>query len=252
MLNRANALIGRIRQNRKSSPTVLTPARPAPPSRTLAFTADFSSQDQWAASSSWASPDQVPTAGGAGDNRLDHRVTDPTYSRRGTFKATRRGNGTWRTGLLTTEGSNEGFTVRTSDVLKARVRLPSKLGAWPAIRTWRDGGNEIRIFEYHPDHPTVLEFSNEVNGGGYAYSNPSIQPGALVDLQVEFGAESVIWWVNGIRAHSDVGGVGIDWFAHLIVNLSVCAGKHHPAPEQSVSCMSYKVDHLRVYRPTLC
>lgn len=62
-------------------------------------------------------------------------------------------DGSWDTGLLTTEGSQEAFTVRSGDVLEARVRLPGEIGAWPAIWTWRDGDQEIDVFEYHPEHP---------------------------------------------------------------------------------------------------
>jgi hypothetical protein len=31
-------------------------------------------------------------------------------------------------------------------VQEARVRLPEETGAWPAIRTWRDGDQEIDVF----------------------------------------------------------------------------------------------------------
>ncbi|MGH3309036.1 MAG: glycoside hydrolase family 16 protein [Streptomyces sp.] len=210
------------------------------------FTADFSAPGQWVAGRSWAYPDGGPT--NPGDNKLDHLVDDPGYARTGTFKATWHRDGNWRAGLLTTEGSDEGFTLRTGDILETRVRLPEEAGAWPAIWTWRDGGNEIDVFEYHPDNPDVLELSNHVNGGGHYYSHPAIRPGARVDLTVEFGAGSVVWWVNGVRAHADRTGVGPHWSAYLIVNLSVCAGEHHPPPDRSASCMTYEVDHLRVYR----
>lgn len=211
------------------------------------FTADFSSHSQWVAGRSWAYPDGGPT--NPGDNKLDHLVTDPGHARTGTFKATRHPDGSWRTGLLTTEDSAEGFTLRTGDTLHTRVRLPRDHGAWPAIWTWRDGGNEVDVFEYHPDNPDVLELSNHVNGSsGHYYVHPAIQPGAWVDLRVDFGAESVLWWVNGDRAYADTAGVGPYWYAHLIVNLSVCAGEHHPGPDPATSSMSYEVDHLRVYR----
>ncbi len=55
---------------------------------------------------------------------------DPAYSRTGTFRATPRTDGWWDTGLLTTEGSEEAFTVRTGDRLEVRVCLPTGLGAW--------------------------------------------------------------------------------------------------------------------------
>ncbi|MDX3854605.1 family 16 glycosylhydrolase [Streptomyces sp. AK02-01A] len=227
-------------------PSVPAPAGPPVPG-TAWFTADFSSARQWVAGRSWAYPGGGPT--NPGDNKLDYLVPDPDYSRGGVFRATRRPDGKWSTGLLTTEGSPEQFTVRTGDILEARVRLPTEIGAWPAIWTWRDGRNEIDIFEYHPDNPDLLELSNHVRGGGHYYTDPAIQPGAWLDLKVEFLARSVVWWVNGVRVYADNTGVGRDWYAYLIVNLSVCAGAYHPAPEPDTTEMSYEVERLCVYRP---
>jgi hypothetical protein len=245
-------LIGRIAQllrpGPEPGPAVSMPARPPSPlPEAPVFTADFSSKEQWVAGRSWAYPNGGPT--NPGDNKLDHLVPDSSYCRGGVFHATRRPEGTWSTGLLTTEGSAEDFTVRTGDILEARVRLPAEQGAWPAIWTWSDGGNEIDVFEYHPDNPDVLELSNHVNGGGHYYTDSTIRPGAWVDLRVEFGADSVVWWVNGACAFADGTGVRPDWSAYLIVNLSVCAGDHHPAPDPSVTTMSYEVSHLHVFRP---
>ncbi|MFF3756285.1 beta-glucanase [Streptomyces sp. NPDC002185] len=212
----------------------------------MVLDADFSSARQWVAGHSWAYPDGGPT--NRGDNKLDYLVADPSYSRTGTFRATRRTDGLWNAGLLTTEGSDEGFLVRTGDVLEARVRLPRETGAWPAIWTWLDGGQEIDIFEYHPDNPDLLELSNRVRGRYLYYRDPAIRPGAWVDLRVELGARSVVWWVNGARVFDDRRGVGRSWRAHLIVNLSVCAGRYHPAPGPEAKEMSYEVAALRVYR----
>ncbi|MFD3482779.1 beta-glucanase [Streptomyces sp. NPDC058665] len=211
------------------------------------FTADFSSEDQWVAGHSWAYPGGGPT--NPGDNKLDYLTPDPAYSRSGVFRATRRPQGTWYTGLLTTEGSPDGFLLRTGDVLEARVRLPHEQGAWPAIWTWLDGGNEIDVFEYHPDNPDLLELSNHVNGGQRYYRDRAIRPGAWVDFEVHLGARSVDWHINGTRAFADRRGVGRDWRAHLIVNLSVCAGRYHPGPDPATKEMSYEVAELLVYRP---
>lgn len=211
----------------------------------LRFTADFSSQEQWVAAHSWAYPDGGPV--NPGDDKLDHLVPDADYCRSGSFRATRRSDGNWNTGLLTTEGSAEEFTLRTGDILETRVRLPEAIGAWPAIWTWRDGGNEIDVFEYHPDNPDLLELSNHVRGAHSSYTDASIHPGAWVDLKVEFRTRSVVWWVNGTRVFADGKGVGRNWHAYLIVNLSVCGGRYHPAPEADVTAMSYEVDYLRVH-----
>ncbi|MFJ1601196.1 beta-glucanase [Streptomyces sp. NPDC088261] len=247
--------LGRIPGPRRgpSGPVSQGPARPGPtgpvPSRPGAlpvFTADFSSPEQWVAGRSWAYPRGGPT--NPGDNKLDHLCPDAEFSRDGVFRASRRSDGYWDTGLLTTEGSEDGFMVRTGDVLEARVRLPAEIGAWPAIWTWRDGGNEIDVFEYHPDNPDLLELTNHVRGGQRYFTDPAIAPGAWVDLRVEFRMRSVVWWVNGVRVFADNRGVGWFWRAYLIVNLSVCAGAYHPAPEPSVDSMSYEVAYLRVYR----
>ncbi|AZK98265.1 beta-glucanase [Streptomyces sp. SID5473] len=212
----------------------------------VVFTADFASASQWVAGRSWAYPGGGPE--NPGDNKLDHLVEDPAYSRGGVFRATRREDGKWDAGLLTTEGSEEGFMVRAGDVLEARVKLPVEMGAWPAIWTWRDGGQEIDVFEYHPDNPDLLELSNRVRGGQRYYRDPAIEPGGWVDLLVELGARSVVWWVNGRRVYADYRGVGRRWQAYLIVNLSVCAGRYHPAPDPAVSEMSYEVEGLVVRR----
>lgn len=42
--------------------------------------------------------------------------------------------------------------------------------------------------------------------------------------------------------------MGRDWRAYLIVNLSVCAGRYHPAPDADVSRISFEVSSLRVRR----
>ncbi|OKH96757.1 beta-glucanase [Streptomyces uncialis] len=211
------------------------------------FTADFTSTSQWVAGRTWAYPGGGPT--NLGDNKLDHLVADPGYSRSGVFRATRRPDGKWDAGLLTTEGSDEGFMVRAGDTLEARVRLPEEMGAWPAIWTWLDGDQEIDAFEYHPDNPDLLELSNRVRGGQSYYRDPAIAPGGWLDLKVEFGVRSVVWWVNGTRVYADRRGVGRRWQAYLIVNLSVCAGRYHPRPDPSVSEMSFEVARLLIHRP---
>ncbi|MFD7791268.1 beta-glucanase [Streptomyces sp. NPDC059759] len=213
----------------------------------VVFTADFASTRQWVAGRSWAYPDGGPV--NPGDDKLDHLVADPAYCRTGVFRATRRSDGAWDAGLLTTEGSEDAFMVRTGDVLEARVRLPTALGAWPAIWTWRDGGQEIDVFEYHPDNPDLLELSNHVRSAHHYYRDEAIRPGALVDLVVEFGAHRVVWWVNGVRAFADRRGVGRHWEAYLIVNLSVCGGRYHPPPAPDVAEMGFAVDSLLVRRP---
>ncbi|MEU1268446.1 beta-glucanase [Streptomyces sp. NPDC005799] len=215
----------------------------------VVFTADFTSERQWVAGRSWAYPDGGPT--NPGDNKLDYLTSDPAYSRTGTFRATRRTDGWWNTGLLTTEGSEEGFTVRTGDRLRARVRLPAGLGAWPAIWTWRDGGNEVDVFEYHPDNPDLLELSNHVRQGQKYLRSPAVRPGATIELEVTFGRRDVVWSLDGTEVFADGRGVGAHWHAYLIVNLSVCAGRYHPPPDPAATELSFRVETLAVHRPPM-
>ncbi|MCA1218636.1 family 16 glycosylhydrolase [Streptomyces sp. 8L] len=229
--------------SQRSRPRPPGPGRPLP----VCFEADFASAKQWVEGRSWAYPDGGPV--NPGDNKLDHLVTDPAFCREGVFRAERRPHGLWNTGLLTTEGSEEGFQVRTGDVLDVRVRLPEGTGAWPSVWTWRDGGNEVDVFEYHPDNPDLLELSNHVGGASHDYRDASLHPGAWVSVRTEFGARSVVWWVNDRRVFADGRGVGRGWEAYLIVNLSVSAGRYHPAPDRSRSALSFDVGRLRVHRP---
>ncbi|MFJ4277533.1 beta-glucanase [Streptomyces massasporeus] len=224
------------------------PALGPPLSAPVVFRADFTSTTQWVAGRSWAYPGGGPV--NPHDDKLDHLVSDAAYSRSGVLRARRRPDGRWNTGLLTTEGSEEGFTVRPGDVLDARVRLPKEIGAWPAIWTWRDGDQEIDVFEYHPDNPDLLEFTNHVRGTNRYHHDEAVRPGAQVNLRTVFGSRSVEWWLNGRRVFADGRGVGRTWHAYLIVNLSVCAGRYHPPPQPETTQMSYEVSHLVVRRPT--
>lgn len=87
-----------------------------------------------------------------------------------------------------------------------------------------------------------------MRGASRSYTHPSVGPGAWVTLKVEFRSRTVIWWVNGALAFADGRGVGPDWYASLIVNLSVSAGRYHPAPDPATTTMSYEVGSLRVLR----
>ncbi|MGW6543487.1 beta-glucanase [Streptomyces massasporeus] len=229
-------------------PDIPDPALGVPLSAPVVFTADFTSTTQWVAGRSWAYPGGGPV--NPRDDKLDYLVSDAAYSRTGVLRAKRRPDGRWNTGLLTTEGSEEGFTVRAGDVLEARVRLPKEIGAWPAIWTWRDGDQEIDVFEYHPDNPDLLEFTNHVRGTNRYHHDEAVRPGAQVNLRTVFGSRSVEWWLNGRRVFADGRGVGRTWHAYLIVNLSVCAGRYHPPPQPETTQMSYEVSHLVVRRPT--
>ncbi|MFF3006098.1 beta-glucanase [Kitasatospora sp. NPDC057940] len=214
----------------------------------VVFDADFTSTRQWTAGRSSAYPRMGPT------NRSDHKLDylGRGYCPGGVFSATRRlVGGLWTCNLLTTEGSPDGFQARTGDQLSARITLPVGLGAWPAVWTWRNGGNEVDLFEYHPDHPDLLEFSNHVRGG-YRYwhgAGSGIAPGATFDLRVVLGANSVDWYVEDELVYADLHGVGPGWQAYLIVNLSVADGTYHDRPPlQGPDRLSWVCHSLQVER----
>lgn len=185
----------------------------------------------------WLDPGCVTVSGGVA-----------TFTATPAGRALENGMRAWRTGLLTTEYSAEGFQVRTGDHIETRVQLPSATGAWPALWTWKDGGNEIDSFEYHPDNPNLLELSNHVNCASTCHTDAdAIAPDRWVTVGTTYGARSVEWYVNGECAFSDRTGVGDDWSAYLILNLSLSAGQWHPAPYDPAP-ITFAVDHLRVYR----
>ncbi|MFJ1754078.1 beta-glucanase [Kitasatospora sp. NPDC088134] len=160
------------------------------------------------------------------------------------------GKQSWDTGLLTTEYTQQGFQVRPGDYAEVRLQLPSGYGAWPALWTWKDGGNEIDSFEYHPDNPNLLELSNRIHSAGLYYSDPNaVRPGAWISIGVRYGATNNEWYVNRKLVFSDHTGTGPNWSAYLILNLSICAGYWHPAPVGSAS-VTTAADYLRVWRPS--
>jgi len=189
------------------------------------------------------------------DNKLDWLSDNAVSVANGvaTFTATpssntlENGKQAWTTGLLTTEGSTQGFQVKTGDYVEARVQLPTGTGAWPALWTWKNGNGEIDSFEYHPDNPNLLELTNHVNPAQDYYTNAgAVAPGKWVTIGTYYGANSVDWYVNGTKVYSDGTGVGTDWSAYLILSLSVSAGEYHPAPTSSAP-ITFAADYLRVY-----
>lgn len=223
----------------------------------LAWSEEFSSPIAWGTrwvgnrTSAYQYADHNPN-----DDKLDWLTTSDVVVSGGvaTFTAQpsrhrlENGRQAWTTGLITTEGSAEGFRVRTGDYVETRVLLPSGFGAWPALWTWKNGGNEVDSYEYHPDNPSLLELSNRVHLSDDYYQNPaSIAPSRWVTIGVRYGATSVGWYVNGVKVFADGTGVGNNWSAYLILNLSVDAGLYHPPPQNS-SPISFAADYIRVWR----
>ncbi|MFE9425531.1 hypothetical protein ACFYNO_21475 [Kitasatospora sp. NPDC006697] len=189
----------------------------------------------------WLDPADVKIANGSA-----------TFTARPGSQTLENGAQAWNAGLLTTEGSTGGFQVKTGDYAETRVQLPTGTGAWPALWTWNPAvsgsHNEIDSFEYHPDNPNLLELTNHVNAAqDYLTDANAIKPGQWVTIGTHYGANSVDWYVNGAKVFSDHTGVGANWSAYLILNLSVSAGKYHPAPTGSAP-ISFAADYVRVFR----
>ncbi|MGF1427714.1 glycoside hydrolase family 16 protein [Kitasatospora sp. LaBMicrA B282] len=189
----------------------------------------------------WIDPADVSVANGVA-----------TFTAQPSSNTLENGKQAWTTGLLTTEGSGQGFQVKTGDYAEARVQLPSAPGAWPALWTWQSNGspagnNEIDSFEYHPDNPNLLELTNHVNFAQKYWTDAgNVQAGQWVTIGTYYGANSVDYYVNGVKVFSDNTGVGANFSAYLILNLSISAGQYHPAPSGSAP-ISFAADYVRVY-----
>ncbi|MFD9127571.1 hypothetical protein [Kitasatospora sp. NPDC059571] len=231
----------------------------APPAagRALAFSEEFDHPIAWGAvwMGDWTSAYRYGNHNPA-DNKLDWLTRSAVTVAGGVAAFTARPSGhvlengrqAWTTGLLTTEGTSQGFRLRTGDYIETRVQLPKGLGAWPALWTWKDGNGEVDSFEYHPDNPNLLELTNHVRPAGTYLTDPAaVAPGGWVTVGTAYGADSVDWYLNGVKVWSDGTGVGPDWSAYPILNLSVVAGRYHPAPAGTAP-LAFAADYLRVYR----
>ncbi|GAA2750638.1 hypothetical protein GCM10010440_59710 [Kitasatospora cinereorecta] len=195
-----------------------------------------------------------------GDFKLDHLTPDALRVDNGTLVITARpaADGRWDTGLVTTGDScgsgGSGAQIRTGDILLARIRLPAAdSGAWPALWTWRDGRNEIDVFEWHGDRPGVAEFVNHVRGGSGTYTSDAVRPGAWIYVGARFGANNTVWYVGSAQdrleiAYQDHRGVGEDFAAFPVLSLSVNNGRYHHAPPGKAP-VDLAVDSITVYRP---
>ncbi|MEZ0091823.1 hypothetical protein [Streptacidiphilus sp. EB129] len=185
----------------------------------------------------WLLPSDVNVANGVA-----------TFTAQPSTHVLENGQQAWTTGLLTTEGSTEGFQVKTGDYMETSVQMPAGVGAWPALWSWKNGDNEIDKFEYHPDNPNLLELTNHVIAAQDYYSNSTaVNSGSWVKIGVVYGATSVDWYVNGVKVFSDGKGVGTTWSAYIILNLSIDAGTWHPAP-QNCNPITFAADYVHVWR----
>ncbi|MGV9264635.1 glycoside hydrolase family 16 protein [Kitasatospora sp. NPDC003701] len=243
-----------------STPAPSTPATGAPVAgKSLTWSDEFDNLalgSRWTAdkSSSYHYGDHNPN-----DNKLDWLNKNnvavsggaATFTARPSSHTLENGKQAWDTGLLTTEYSGEGFKVKTGDYVETRVKLPAGTGAWPALWTWNGtSGNhgEIDTFEYHSDNANLLELTNHVNADHkYVTDAKAIAHDQWVTVGTQYGANSVDWYINGVKVFADGKGVGANWSAYLILNLSLSAGQYHPAP-QGTAPITFAADYVRVYR----
>ncbi|MEY9962087.1 hypothetical protein ABIA33_000108 [Streptacidiphilus sp. MAP12-16] len=194
-----------------------------------------------------------------GQQKLDHLTRAAAATRDGvlTITARPRSDRHWDTGLLTTGDSctsgGSGFLERTGDLVVAHVRLPDgRAGAWPAVWSWRAGGNEVDLFEWHAGAPHRLEFVNHKRGAANLWSSPLVAPGAWLYLGVRLGADHVTWYVGTTRAGMravwhDNRGVGRSFAAYPVISLSVDDGSNYPPPA-SAAALAFSMDSFQVYR----
>jgi hypothetical protein len=192
------------------------------------------------------------------NNKYDNLTTDAMKVIDGNLhiKATKNQDGSWNTGLLTTgdscdSGGNQ-FLVKPGDFMLTHVKLPTgNVGAWPGFWTWKDGGNEIDAFEWHSDKPHILEFTNHVNPAVNYYENKTlIGSGKWIYIGVKLGVNSNTWYVGSTKddlqaVWSDQTGVGANWSAYMIANLSVSSDNRAPKGDQSID---YLIDSIQVFR----
>ncbi|WP_052390540.1 hypothetical protein [Streptomyces sp. NRRL B-24484] len=172
--------------------------------------------------------------------------------------ATPRPDGAWNTGLLTTGDScssgGNGVQVRTGDFLLAHIRLPqADTGTWPGLWTWRDGHNEVDVFEWHADRPENIEFVNHVRSGDTVFTAPYVGAGKWIYIGARFGADNTTWYIGTDRnrltaAFADHTGVGPDFAAYPILNLSVSDGAFHSRPPGSTPA-TLESDLVMIQRP---
>jgi hypothetical protein len=155
----------------------------------------------------------------------------------------------WTSGLITTghacgNDPPNGGMVQPGDYLQTRTKLPGDIGMWPALWTWSD---EIDVYEYHPDNPTLLELTNHTGetDGTYYDAGVDLSQGWHW-LGAHVGVDQVVWYLDGQPIFTSPKGF-VSGGASIIVNLSVVDGEYHPVPEVDVAKL--EVDSVKVFSP---
>ncbi len=227
----------------------------APAGRQVVFDAPFSDRQAWAVGRTSAYP---ANGRNPADGKLDQLGPGFAPTPDGTFRA-RRAGALWHTDLVSTEFAPGGFELLPGDEVTATCTLNATRGSWPAIWTWgRDqaqgspqpGHGEVDLFEYHDTNPRLLELTNHLRPT-VKYADDLITPGVPFQLRVTLGEGDVRWYVDGNLVFADGAGVGPDWRAWLIVNISVAAGTYgHLPPGPQLSELDWNCADLKVWRAT--
>jgi beta-glucanase (GH16 family) len=146
-----------------------------------------------------------------------------------------------------------------------RAKTPTGRGLWPAIwmlpTDWVYGGwpasGEIDIMEVLGNQPGKLygtmhwgvDAAHHLSSGGtYTLPNNASFANGFHTFSVEWSADSLLWFVDGIRYHGEKMGPPFDKRFHLILNVAV-GGNWPGNPDAStVFPQTMQVEFVRVYR----
>jgi len=221
-------------------------ADPLPPgSWTLHWQDEFSGTSldtsKW---TTWTSAYADECRGNHGDHKLEYNLPQNLVVGNGVLTITAKKQNytspsgtpyTWTSGLITTGDScghdpAGGVTVRKGDYIQIEAKLPGQMGMWPAFWTWQGPTNEVDVFEYHPDNPTLLELSNHTPGGGdFNYDAGYNLSAGWHYFGAYLGSSTVDYYLDGELIYRDphpFNSAG----AKLIIDLAVSDGTYHAAP----------------------
>jgi beta-glucanase (GH16 family) len=145
-----------------------------------------------------------------------------------------------------------------------RAKTPTGRGLWPAIwmlpTDWVYGGwpasGEIDIMELLGQEPSKIygtvhwgqDAAHHLSSGGfYVLPNGASFANGFHTFTLEWSADSIKWFVDGIRYHGEKNGPPFDKRFHLLLNVAV-GGNWPGSPDASTTFPQVmQVDYVRVY-----